>query len=123
MFLDSDPVVYDEATDKISNYLVTFEKLDKNIMEFQHVGKFEHSVAGFQFRIDRLRTLIFVRTFLPCKMFLIISFIAFFIPVHMIPGRMALLVTIFLMLVNIGNSEKTDGPNVNYKFHIFNDMY
>ena len=45
-------------------------------------------------------------------MLLLISFIGFFIPVEMIPGRMALLVTIFLMLVNISSSEKADGPNV-----------
>ena len=41
----------------------------------------------------------------------------------MIPGRMALLVTIFLMLVNISNSEKTDGPNVNYKLYNLRDIY
>ena len=45
-------------------------------------------------------------------MLLLISFIGFFIPVQMVPGRMALLVTIFLMLVNITTSLKATGPRV-----------
>jgi hypothetical protein len=43
---------------------------------------------------------------------ILISFISFIIPVEMLPGRMALLVTIFLMLVNIANSERTRSPTV-----------
>ena len=42
------------------------------------------------------------------------SFIGFLIPVEMVPGRMALLVTIFLMLVNIRSTEKRTGPIVSY---------
>ena len=70
------------------------------------------STAGFQFRAKRRRGPIFINTYLPCMMLLIISFIGFFIPVDMIPGRMALLVTIFLMVVNISSSEKSLGPSV-----------
>ena len=70
------------------------------------------SVAGFKFSLKRRFAPILINTYLPCMMLLIISFIGFFIPVHMIPGRMALLVTIFLMVVNISSSEKTHGPTV-----------
>ena len=40
------------------------------------------------------------------------SFIGFLIPADKVPGRMALLVTIFLMLVNISNTELNRGPVV-----------
>ena len=99
------------ATDKISNFEVNFEKLENKI-EIHKFTYRKHSVAGFQFRLKRRYTPILINTYLPCMMLLLISFIGFFIPVHMIPGRMALLVTIFLMLVNIGTSEKTLGSNV-----------
>ena len=78
------------------------------------VGK-AYSVAGFQFRLSRRFRPIFSNTYLPCIMLLLISFIGFFIPVQMVPGRMALLVTIFLMLVNITTSLKATGPRVIFK--------
>ena len=71
-----------------------------------------YSVAGFRFRLVRHFRPIFSNTYLPCMMLLLISFIGFFIPVQMVPGRMALLVTIFLMLVNITTSLKATGPRV-----------
>ena len=56
-------------------------------------------------------------------MLLLISFIGFFIPVQMVPGRMALLVTIFLMLVNITTSLKATGPRVSNQIYILREDY
>lgn len=75
------------------------------------VGK-PYSVAGFQFRLKRHFKPIFSNSYLPTMMLLLVSFIGFFIPAQMVPGRMALLVTIFLMLVNITTSLKASGPKV-----------
>ena len=111
IFEDSILIVESYATDTISNHAVYFENLESKTMRFK--SRYRNiSVAGFQFHLRRNWAPIFVNTYLPCMMLLLISFIGFFIPVHMIPGRMALLVTIFLMLVNIGNSEKTHVSNV-----------
>ena len=90
----------------------TFDKLKNKTIGFQTLGYNNYSNAGFEIRLNRRSTPILINTYLPCMMLLLISFIGFFIPVAMIPGRMALLVTIFLMLVNISSSEKTYGPNV-----------
>ena len=96
-----------------SMYHVKIEELENKTMSLTRYGvEWVHSVAGFQFKLERRRTPIVINTYLPCMMLLLISFIGFFIPVQMIPGRMALLVTIFLMLVNISSSEKAHGPNV-----------
>ena len=110
-FMDAKFIVESTATDKISNYEVNFEELDSKTKVFR-ANHHINSVAGFQFRLKRRWTPIFINTYLPCTMLLLISFIGFLIPAHMIPGRMSLLVTIFLMLVNISSSEKTHGPNV-----------
>ena len=46
-------------------------------------------------------------------LFVIVSWISFLIPMDVIPGRMALLVTLFLVLVNIFNTVTTNTPKVN----------
>ena len=60
-----------------------------------------HSLVGFVVEFIRSSGPFFVNTYLPTAMLNLFSFIGFLIPVDMVPGRMALLVTIFLMLVNI----------------------
>ena len=71
-----------------------------------------HSHAGFTVEFIRSSNPFFVNTYLPTAILSIISFIGFLIPVDMVPGRMALLVTIFLMLVNISSTERSRGPIV-----------
>ena len=43
-------------------------------------------------------------------LFVVVSWISFVVPPEVIPGRMALLVTIFLVLVNIFNTVTTNTP-------------
>ena len=103
-------IIQPNATATVSKFEITFKEI---VNETMRIGEFQkRSVAGFQFTLKRRRNHILILTYLPCMMLLLISFIGFFIPVTMIPGRMALLVTIFLMLVNISSSEKANGPNV-----------
>ena len=41
---------------------------------------------------------------------MVVSWISFVVPPDVIPGRMALLITLFLVLVNIFNSVTTNTP-------------
>ena len=43
-------------------------------------------------------------------LFVVVSWISFVVPPEVIPGRMALLVTLFLVLVNIFNTVTTNTP-------------
>ena len=43
-------------------------------------------------------------------LFVVVSWISFVVPPDVIPGRMALLVTLFLVLVNIFNTVTTNTP-------------
>jgi hypothetical protein len=49
---------------------------------------------------------------MPTFLLLLLSFIGFLIPVEIVPGRMALLVTVFLTIVNIGSAVRVKGPQV-----------
>ena len=71
-----------------------------------------YSLSGFTFTLDRCITPFFMNIYLPTSLLTIASFIGFLIPVDKVPGRMALLVTIFLMLVNISSTERSKGPVV-----------
>ena len=50
-------------------------------------------------------------------MFVVVSWISFVVPPDVIPGRMALLITLFLVLVNIFNSVTTNTPKAEGKFN------
>ena len=86
-------------------------------------GKEAYSLIGFLVELKRNTNPFYTNTYLPTGLLTIISFIGFVIPVDMVPGRMALLVTIFLMLVNISTTERNRGPIVRthplrIKFHL-----
>ena len=69
-------------------------------------------MIGLDVTLTRNPSPFYTNTYLPTILLTIISFIGFVIPVDMVPGRMALLVTIFLMLVNISSTERNRGPIV-----------
>ena len=50
--------------------------------------------------------------YLPSGLFVVVSWVSFLIPPDVIPGRMAMLITLFLVLTNIFNIVTTNSPNV-----------
>ena len=73
------------------------------------------SRSGFTLILARSPTPFFMNTYVPTALLTLSSFIGFLVPVDLVPGRMALLVTTFLMLVNISSTEKDRGPEVSRK--------
>ena len=51
-------------------------------------------------------------------MFVIVSWISFLVPADIVPGRMTLLVTVFLVLVNIFNTITTNIPKAEGKNYV-----
>ena len=68
------------------------------------------SLAGFEMVLQRYVSTYIITYYLPSGLFVIVSWISFLIPMDVIPGRMALLVTLFLVLVNIFNTVTTNTP-------------
>ena len=87
------------------------ETLEPHEDKIEYFGQ-EYSLVGFKVHLKRNASPFFSNTYLPTGLLTIMSFIGFVIPVDMVPGRMALLVTIFLMLVNISSTERNRGPIV-----------
>ena len=110
--MESEFITSSEATAKIAQHVVEFAPLQNDTVLAPALGNKMFSVTGFEIRMVRRFGSFFSGIYLPTLMLVAISYIGFFIPVQMVPGRMALLVTIFLMLVNISSSGKLTGPNV-----------
>merc|ERR1711971_288156 len=51
-----------------------------------------------------------VQVYLPSAMFVIVSWVSFMVKPEVVPGRMAMLVTLFLVLINIFNSVREQAP-------------
>ena len=51
-----------------------------------------------------------VQVYLPSAMFVIVSWVSFLVKPEVVPGRMAMLVTLFLVLINIFNSVRSVAP-------------
>ena len=71
-----------------------------------------YSVMGYKIHLRRWLGPHLWNVYLPTGTLVLISFISFSIPVEQVPGRMALIVTIFLMLVNIRSAVGNKGPKV-----------
>ena len=121
------------SKDKYSTEIVAFQKLsttidirselrderfDLNLQPLSQNWYFSEdrnenfSLCGFTAVLKRSPNPYLMNTYLPTGLVTLASFIGFLIPVDMVPGRMALLVTTFLMLVNIGGTEQRTGPEV-----------
>jgi len=60
-----------------------------------------HISIKFQMQIKRKTMQVLVQVYLPSFMFVIVSWISYLVKPEVVPGRMALLVTLFLVLVRI----------------------
>ena len=71
-----------------------------------------YSLAGFTIDMKRSQTPYFMNVYIPTALLTITSFVGFLVPADIVPGRMALLVIIFLSLVNISSTERSRVPLV-----------
>jgi len=74
------------------------------------------SVSGFYMSIDRKPTTFIYNYFFPTGLFVVVSWVSFVIPPDSVPARVTLIITTFLVLVNVANSVfniSPVAPNVN----------
>merc|ERR1719290_511176 len=92
------------------DYEITIEALsdEDRVLDYGGLGNF--SLSGFEMVLTRYVSTYIITYYLPSGLFVIVSWISFLIPMDVIPGRMALLVTLFLVLVNIFNNVTTNTP-------------
>jgi hypothetical protein len=97
--------------DQLPTYLMEFNPLVYKEYKAQLTGEI-YSVTGFHIKFSRKIESFLVNVYLPTGLLVVISSISFLIPVDLVPGRMALVITILLMLINVSASMKDRGPLV-----------
>ena len=72
---------------------------DKSYISQKIIGNY--SVTGFEMILTRRMSHYMITYYLPSALFVVVSWTSFLIPSEDIQGRMALLVTLFLVLVSM----------------------
>jgi len=101
--------IYNAERQRNLQHFISLEQLPER---FQTVplpsGKY--AACGFQVRLERKQMQYIVQVYLPTLLFVVVSWVSFLIKPEVVPGRMALLVTLFLVLINIFNSVREQAP-------------
>ena len=86
----------------VLDYTVKIQNLPPHEQTYNNGG--DYSVAGIEITLKRKMTHYIISWYLPSGIFVIVSWISFLVPPEIVPGRMALLITVLLLLVNNFNS-------------------
>lgn len=97
-------------TKSILDYDVQIRNLRPEATFFVPAETGNYSVTGFEMILTRRMSHYMITYYLPSSLFVVVSWTSFLIPSEDIQGRMALLVTLFLVLVNIFNTTTTNSP-------------
>ena len=98
-----------QAIKSILDYQIQIKDLKPEETHYMALGM-NYSVAGFEMILQRKMSFYIVTYYLPSGLFVVVSWISFLVNPEVIPGRMTLLVTIFLVLINIFNTIQTNSP-------------
>ena len=101
-----------KETKTILDYTVQVGPLKLEDTLFSWAGAGNYSITGFEMELKRNSLKYLINYYLPSGLFVIVSWTSFLIPPEMVPGRMTLLVTLFLVLINIFNTITISSPNV-----------
>ena len=71
-----------------------------------------YSFSGVEMKLKRNMQKYLYIYYLPSGLFVVVSWVGFLIPPEVVPGRMAMLITLFLVLINIFNIVTSNSPNV-----------
>jgi len=101
-----------KSTDRsiVLDYDIQISPLEEDDKVFVGGPLGNYSLAGFEMILKRHVSHYIITYYLPSGLFVVVSWISFLVPPDVIPGRMALLVTLFLVLVNIFNNVTTNTP-------------
>lgn len=101
--------IYDVHRQRSLQHLIQIEELPSHFKTVR-LPSGVYSAAGFQVKLQRKQMQFVVQVYLPSAMFVIVSWVSFLVKPEVVPGRMAMLVTLFLVLINIFNSVREQAP-------------
>ena len=101
--------VYNKNLQRSLQYSIEIDPLPEKYRELVS-GKKRYAVCGVNILLSRTKKQTFFQVYLPSMMFVAVSWVSFLIKPDIVPGRMALLVTMLLVLINVFNGVKAKAP-------------
>ena len=100
---------FDQERQRSLQYSIEIDSLPEKYRSFTYDSK-RFAICGVNILLMRTRKQTFYQVYLISILFVIVSWISFIIKPKVVAGRMALLITIFLILINTFNSVKNEAP-------------
>jgi len=110
--LDYD-IEFTNATHKDS----TYQDISRGLYLYDNGELGNLSLTGFNVDISRHYSKYLIVYYLPTGLFVVVSWTSFIIPPQVVAGRMGLLITILLCLVNIFNVVNNNSPSVKVNYN------
>ena len=97
-----------ESDTTILDYHTSVERIEHHIFETPSGTKY--SMVGFKVFLQRYYQKYLINYYLPSLIFVMVSWVSFLIPSEIVPGRMALLITLLLVLINMFSAAVQQQP-------------
>ena len=104
-------ILYDESNTSHTNTTYKAVGLIMDIVFFGGQNGLDADSVGFSVQMKRLIRPYMLKYYIPCMAIVLVSEIGFMVPLTAIPGRVALLVTQFLTLINLFIFQMSDSPS------------
>ena len=104
-------ILYDPSNAFHTNRTYKAVGLMMNIVFFGGENGLDADSVGFSVRMKRLIRPYMLKYYIPCMAIVLVSEIGFMVPLTAIPGRVALLVTQFLTLINLFIFQMSESPS------------
>ena len=107
MKFDETKISYDERKrNTILDYTLEIGQLSEKDRILIYGAMGNYSITGIEITFTRHKLKYLYVYYLPSGLFVVVSWASFLIPPEIVPGRMAMLITLFLVLTNIFNVSK-----------------
>ena len=104
MKFDETKISYDERKrNTILDYTLEIGQLSEKDRILIYGAMGNYSITGIEITFTRHKLKYLYVYYLPSGLFVVVSWASFLIPPEIVPGRMAMLITLFLVLTNIFN--------------------
>ena len=84
------------------NLTLDYLKEEDRVFYFESTNS-NYSLAGVEIQLRRHKAKYILQYYCTSGLFVVVSWVSFLVPPEIIPGRMAMLITLFLVLTNIFN--------------------
>jgi len=104
-----DPSSESDFKERSIQHHVTFRNLSEGKGTVR-LNSGEYAACGFEVLLTRKHEPLVYQVYIPCILFVTVSWISFIIDPKVVPGRMSLLVILFLVIINVFNDAKSGAP-------------